>query len=90
MLKWQLHWVAGWDPLAGEYRATVADCYGHAEVMRGRMEGERLTFESMDDGPVRLRLVWELTGLQELVWRNEMSIGGGPWLLIETYHCTRA
>lgn len=34
VLTWQLHWVAGWDPAPGEYRATVADCYGHAEVLR--------------------------------------------------------
>ena len=88
VLKWQLHWVAGWDPAAGEYRATVADCYGHAEVMRGRIEGERLTFESMGDGPVRLRLVWELQSPHEMEWRNEMSVAGGPWSLVETYHCT--
>jgi hypothetical protein len=25
VLTWQLHWVAGWDPTAGEYRATLAD-----------------------------------------------------------------
>jgi hypothetical protein len=24
VLKWQLHWVAGWDPASGEYRATTA------------------------------------------------------------------
>jgi hypothetical protein len=22
VLKWQLHWVAGWDPANNEYRAT--------------------------------------------------------------------
>jgi hypothetical protein len=35
VLTWQLHWVAGWDPTAGEYRATLADNYGHTDVMRG-------------------------------------------------------
>jgi hypothetical protein len=25
VLKWQLHWVAGWDAAIGEYRATIAD-----------------------------------------------------------------
>jgi len=88
VLKWQLHWVAGWDPAAGEYRATVADCYGHAEVMRGHIESDRLTFESIGDGPVRLRLVWQLTGATEVTWRNEMSVGGGPWSLVEEYRCT--
>jgi hypothetical protein len=42
VLTWQLHWVAGWDPTAGEYRATLADNYGHADVMRGWIEGDRL------------------------------------------------
>src|SRR5690242_9648288 len=31
VLCWQLHWVAGWDPASKEYRATVADNYGHAD-----------------------------------------------------------
>ena len=35
VLRWQLHWVAGWDPTSGEYRATIADAYGHADVMAG-------------------------------------------------------
>ena len=28
VLRWQLHWVAGWDRVAGEYRATSADNNG--------------------------------------------------------------
>ena len=51
VLTWQLHWVAGWDPALGEYRATVADCYGHAEVLRGRIDRDRLVFESTGDPP---------------------------------------
>ena len=27
VLTWQLRWVAGWDPTAQEYRATLADNY---------------------------------------------------------------
>lgn len=88
VLAWQLHWVAGWDPRAGEFRATVADVYGHAEVMRGRIEGERLTFESVGDPPVRIRLVWDLTDPRDMLWRNEMSVAGSPWSLVEEYHCT--
>ena len=34
VLKWQLHWVSGWDPGHGEYRAVMADNYGHADVYR--------------------------------------------------------
>src|ERR671910_2004853 len=49
VLRWELHWVAGWDPTNGEYRATIADNYGRTDVMRGWIEGDRLTFESIGE-----------------------------------------
>lgn len=88
VLRWRLHWVAGWDPSAGEYRATHADNYGHAGVMRGRLEGDVLTFESMGDSAVRLRMVWDLTDPGAMTWRNEMSVGGAPFALVEEYRYT--
>ena len=88
VLTWQLHWVAGWDPALGEYRATVADCYGHAEVLRGWIDGDWLVFESTGDPPVRIRLTWDASDPATIVWRNETSTAGGPWSLIEEYgHC---
>jgi hypothetical protein len=87
VLTWQLHWVAGWDPASGEYRATIADCYGHADVMRGWIDGDRLIFETIGDPPVRLRLVWDLTDPAQMTWRNEMSVAGAPWSLVEEYRC---
>jgi len=90
IMTWQLHWVAGWDPTNDEYRATVADCYGHAEVMRGWIVADRLVFESIGDPPVRLRLIWFESAPDALTWRNEMSVGGGPWTLVEEYLCTPA
>jgi Protein of unknown function (DUF1579) len=87
VLTWNMHWVAGWDPARGEYRATVADNYGHAEVMRGRIEGDRLLFESLDDAAVRLRLVWDVSDPARVVWRNEMSVDGVSWSLVEEYTC---
>lgn len=86
VLKWQLHWVVGWDPAAGEYRATLADCYGHADVMRGRLDGDRLIFETIGEPAVRLRLTWDAADPGDLLWRNEMSVGGAPWFLVEEYH----
>ena len=88
VLRWELHWVAGWDPANHEYRATVADCYGHAEVLRGTIEGDRLTFESIGDPIVRLRLVWDLGDPTHPTWRNEMAAGDAPWFLIEEYDLT--
>jgi Protein of unknown function (DUF1579) len=87
VLTWQLHWVAGWDPVVSEYRATVADNYGHAEVMRGYIDGDLLVFESVGDPPVRIRLVWDLTDPDHVIWRNEISISGSPWSLVEQYDC---
>ena len=85
--SWQLHWVAGWDPAHGEYRAMIAGYYGHADVMRGWIDGDRLTFETIGDPPVRLRLTWDITDPASMRWRNEVSVGGGPWSLVEEYHC---
>jgi hypothetical protein len=85
VLRWQLHWVAGWDPANREYRATIADCYGHADVMRGWIDGDRLIFETIGDPPVRLRLVWDVGDPAMMRWRNEMSAGGAPWFLVEEY-----
>jgi hypothetical protein len=86
VLTWQLHWVVGWDPANHEYRATLADNNGHADVMRGQIDGDRLTFHSLGDGPVRLRLIWDASNPDDLIWTNEASVENGPWTLVETYH----
>ena len=87
VLRWQLHWVAGWDPASREYRATAADNNGHAEVMRGWIDGDRLTFETVGAPPVRIRIIWDVGDPDATIWRNECSIGGGPWVLVEEYRC---
>lgn len=82
--------MAGWDPSCGEYRAVLADNYGHADVMRGRIEDDRLTFETIGEAPARLRLTWDLSNPAAMKWRNEMSVGGAPWTLVEEYDCVPA
>ena len=76
VLTWRLHWVTGWDTDAGQYRATLNDNYGHADVMRGRIDGDRLIYATLDDRPVRLRLTWDLTDADAPVWTNEVCLGG--------------
>jgi hypothetical protein len=88
VLRWQLHWVVGWVPDMGRYRATMADNYGHAGVMTGRIDGDRLVFESAEGSPARLRLVWDATDPNAIAWRNEMAIGDDTWFLIEEYRMT--
>jgi hypothetical protein len=84
VLTWELHWVVGWDPAHARYRATLNDNYGHADVMVGHIDGDRLVFESVGDGP-RLRLTWDASAPDALTWTNEMAIGDGPWTPIESY-----
>jgi hypothetical protein len=85
VLKWQLHWVSGWDPEHKEYRAAMADNYGHADVYRGHIEGDRLVFESMPETGTRLRFTRDASDPSVINWRNEMSVGDGSWFLIEEY-----
>ena len=85
VLKWQLHWVSGWAPRHGEYRATMADNYGNADVYRGHIEGDRLVFESMAGAGTRLRFTWDASDPSVITWRNEMAVENGSWFLIEEY-----
>jgi Protein of unknown function (DUF1579) len=85
VLKWELHWVCGWDPFAKEYRATIADNYGRADLLRGRIDGDRMVFESMRDVAPFLRLTWVASPDETITWRNEMSADGEIWVLVEEY-----
>ena len=87
MLRWHLHWVAGWDPQAKEYRATIADNYGHTEILSGWIDGDLLTFQTIGRKPIRIRLVWHLVDDTTMTWRNEASVNGGPFQLVERYVC---
>ena len=57
-------------------------------MLRGRIDTDRLVFESTGDPPVRIRLTWDASDPATIVWRNETSTAGGPWSLIEEYRCT--
>jgi len=65
----------------------MADNYGQADVMRGRIDRNRLTFETIGDQPIRLRLVWDRSNPAEIIWNNEISVGSAPWFLVEGYRC---
>jgi hypothetical protein len=61
---WKAVWVSGWDFGAKEYRGAIFDSFGCSSMMRGRLEGRRLTFESMDElmmqgRPTRLRFTFD-------------------------------
>jgi hypothetical protein len=86
VLRWQLHWVAGWDAGANEYRASSADNNGpNLALYRGRIDGDRLVYESLQDGFPRIRLTWILRDPDHCTWRNEFTLDGQTWGLIEEY-----
>lgn len=85
VLKWQLHWVSGWSPENREYRAVMADNYGHADTYRGHIDGDRLIFEPLKGTGTRLRFTWDASDPDVISWRNEMTTGDGTWFLIEEY-----
>jgi hypothetical protein len=86
VLCWQLHWVAGWDAAAREYRASSADNNGpNLAIYRGRIEGNRLVYESLPEALPRIRLTWLLLDPDHATWRNEFTIDGKTWSLIEEY-----
>lgn len=91
VLRWQLHWVTGWDAGASEYRASSADNNGpNLALYRGRLEGNRLVYESLQDGLPRIRLTWILTDPEHCTWRNEFTLDGQTWRSIEEYEMVAA
>lgn len=86
VLTWRLHWVAGWDGRASEYRASSVDNQGpNLGLYRGRIEGDRLIYESLQEGLPRIRLTWILNDATRCAWRNEFTLDGETWVLIEEY-----
>jgi hypothetical protein len=67
----------------------AADSNGRCVPFTGAIEGDRFTITSdgatIGGAPVRLRMVWEASDPEVMTWRNEMSVAGGPWALIEEY-----
>ena len=37
---------------------------------------------------MRIRLLWDLADPARITWRNELSVAGGPWALVEEYVMT--
>jgi hypothetical protein len=85
VLTWKARWIIGWDVASSEYRAVGVNNNGVAFIFRGEVRGDLLVMESLGEGPVKLRFTWDATDPTTVIWKNEMSFGGSPWSLIETY-----
>lgn len=90
LLAWKLNMIAGWDKFAREYRAVLVDSNGVSALLRGEIDGRRLVMTPIGLAPgagqvASLRFIWEVLESGEVTWRNEASIDGSPWMLIEDY-----
>jgi len=74
--------------LAKEYRAVGVENNGVAFIFHGELKGDQLVMGSLGDGPVKLRFTWDALDPNAVTWKNEMSVGRGPWSLIEKYVIT--
>ena len=78
--------MTGWDRAAGEYRASSADNNGpNLAIYHGRIDGNQLIYESLGDALPRIRLTWILDDRQHARWRNEYTVDGTSWILVEEY-----
>jgi hypothetical protein len=74
VLRWQLHWVWGWSSEHGEHRAVMTDNYGRAEVCHGRIEGDRLVFQSLEGPAARLRFTWDASDPGIILWATRCRL----------------
>ncbi|HEX2911533.1 MAG TPA: DUF1579 family protein [Chloroflexia bacterium] len=88
LIIWKMHFIVGWNPTTQSYKIALVDNNGTADLMSGRIEGNRFMAENSPGGPVRLELVWELVGDGTIKWTNRCSINEGPWFVVEEYICT--
>lgn len=85
IIVWKAEWIIGWDVMAQEYRAVGVDNNGVAFIFRGEVRDDQLVMESLGDVPVKLRFTWNAQDPKAVTWKNEMSVAGNPWSLIEEY-----
>jgi hypothetical protein len=90
---WQLHLVVGWDAATQTYRAAMVDNNGFASLLSGTLEDDCLqmtleTTQGPGGQPIAFRFIWDAGVAGVITWRNESSVAGGPWQLIEHYRMT--
>lgn len=78
---WKAVWVSGWDFGHREYRGAIFDSFGNSSMMRGKLDGDRLIFESMDDVimhgvPTRLRFTFDASPPRGVKFTAEHTVNG--------------
>jgi hypothetical protein len=78
---WKAVWVSGWDYGHKEYRGAIFDSFGNSSMMRGKLDGRKLIFESMDDvimhgQPTRLRFTFDSGETNGIKFTAEHTVNG--------------
>jgi hypothetical protein len=87
-MKWRGHVMLGYDFMAKEYRATVVDNMGVANMMTGNIEGNKLTLTSVMETNVggkrcKGRMTWDWTNPNAITMTTENSKDGGEYKVVE-------
>jgi hypothetical protein len=80
-MKWQGHMVSGWDFGAKEYRGTMVDNWGISSNMKGKLDGAKLTWESMGEimmmgQPTKIRITMDATDPKAIKFTGEHTVKG--------------
>ncbi len=78
---WKAVWVSGWDYGHKEYRGAIFDSFGNSSMMRGKLDGRKLIFESMDDvimhgQRTRLRFTFDSNETNGIKFTAEHTVDG--------------
>lgn len=92
-MKWQGHWVFGYDFAEKGYRGTMTDNFGMQVPLKGTLEGSKLTWESgevqMMGHPTKIRITEDATDPKAIKFTSEHEMNG-KWVVDETaVHKTR-
>ncbi len=90
VLTWKVHMVLGWDEVTRCYVGYFFPSAGPTSVCTGRIEDDQLVMTSQSlvmfvGHPAKLRFIWDILGPERIAWKNEISVEGQPWQLIEEY-----
>jgi hypothetical protein len=86
-MTWKGHWTYGWDFAAKAYRGVMVDSWGMAMMLDGKIEGQKITWESkgevmMMGQPTKVRFSMDVTDPKAIKFIGEHTAAGN-WVVDE-------
>ncbi len=88
-MTWKGHMMTGWDMGAKTYRTVGVDNMGGSFVMNGKLDGNKLTLETINDintpdgKPMKIRITFDNTDTKNIKFTDERSVAGAPMTVVE-------